>query len=87
MLNHTDTLKKLAIEAFETAARNLEAACKAYRKNANGPMADLYEMRMDEAQEAFERAADDKREICDGYRHTYPHPVALAPHGSRYPVR
>ena len=87
MLNHTDTLKKLAIEKYEAAAAALVEACKAYRKNANGPMADFYEIRMDEAQLAYEQAADDKREICDGYRHTYPHPAALAPHGSRYPVR
>lgn len=44
-------------------------------------------IRMDEAFAALETAADDLREIRDGYRHTYPHPVAMAPHGSRYPVR
>lgn len=85
MLNHTDA-KTAAIEAFELAARNMEAACKRVREHGNGP-ADLYEDQMWDAIAAFEKAADDKREICDGYRHTYPHPAALAPHGSRYPVR
>jgi len=87
MLNHNDSLVKLAAEAYDLAVDNLKAACKAYRKNANGPMAEFYSIRLDEAMAAHEAAADDLREIRDGYRHTYPHPAALAPHGNRYPVR
>lgn len=87
MLNHADSLVKLATETYQTAVEALEKACKAYRKNAKGPMAEFYSIRMDEAFAALETAADDLREIRDGYRFTYPHPAALAPHGSRYPVR
>jgi len=87
MLNHNDSLVKMASERYEQAAADLEKACKAYRKHASGPMADFYDLRMEEAFTALEIAADDLREIRDGYRHTYPHPVAMAPHGSRYPVR
>lgn len=87
MLNHADAIVKLATEAYETAVENLEKACKAYRKHANSSMAEFYSIRMDEAFAALETAADDLRETRDGYRHTYPHPVAMAPHGARYPVR
>lgn len=85
MLNHADSLVKLATEAYQNAVEQLEKSCKAYRKHANGPMAEFYSIRMDEAFAALEVAADDLREIRDGYRHTYPHPAAQAPHGSRYP--
>jgi hypothetical protein len=87
MLNHNDSLVKMASERYEQAAADLEKACKAYRKHANSAMADFYSIRMDEAFTALEIAADDLREIRDGYRYTYPHPAALAKHGSRYPVR
>ena len=87
MLNHADAIVKLATEKYESAVEALEKACKTYRKHASGPMAEIYSQRMDDAFEALERAADDLREIRDGYRHTYPHPVAMVPHGRRYPVR
>jgi hypothetical protein len=82
-----DVLVKLAIEARDTAARNLEAACKRVRENTCAAMDDLYSDAMDQAFAAFETACDDLRETRDGYRYTYPHPVALVPHGRRYPVR
>jgi hypothetical protein len=87
MLNPTtNTMIKLAQEAHDRAARALELAAKKVREHGSGPMADLYSDELDRAMEAYEQAADDLRETRDGYRHTYPHPVALAPHGRRYPV-
>lgn len=88
MLNHTDAMTA-AIEAYTAATRKLEECAKRLKDEAkrNGPLQDLYQMDLDEAFAAYEKAADDKREICDGYRNTYPHPAALAPHGRRYPVR
>lgn len=82
-----DVLVNLAIEARDNAAKALEAACKRVRENTCAALDDLYTSQMDEAFEAFEVACDDLREVRDGYRHTYPHPVALVPHGRRYPVR
>lgn len=82
-----DVLIKIAIEARDTAARNLEAACKRVRENKCAALDDLYTSQMDDAFAAFELACDDLRETRDGYRYTYPHPVALVPHGRRYPVR
>lgn len=82
-----DVLVKLAIEARDIAARELEAACKRVRENTCAAFDDLYSDAMDVAFANFETACDDLRETRDGYRHTYPHPAALAPHGSRYPVR
>jgi len=87
MLNNNDVLVKIAIEARDAAARNLEAACKRVRENTCAAFDDLYSDEMDQAFQAFELACDDLRETRDGYRHTFPHPVAMAPHGSRYPVR
>lgn len=89
MLNHTTSpaLIKIATEAYEAAAKRLELAAKRCKEHAGGPLADLYSDDLDDAFQAFELAADDLRETRDGYRHTYPHPAALAPHGSRYPVR
>lgn len=82
-----DVLVKLATELRDTAARKLEAACKRVRDNKCAAFDDLYTEQMWDAFAAFGEAQDDLREIRDGYRHTYPHPAALAPHGSRYPVR
>jgi hypothetical protein len=82
-----DVLVKLAIEARDNAARKLEAACKRVRENTCAAFDDLYSDEMDRAFADFEVACDDLRETRDGYRYTYPHPVALVPHGRRYPVR
>lgn len=82
-----DVLVKLAIEARDRAATALEAACKRVRENTCPALDDLYSDAMDQAFADFETACDDLRETRDGYRHTYPHPVALVPHGRRYPVR
>lgn len=91
MLNHTnkptDALVLLATEAHRKAAATLESAAKRCREHGAGPLADLYSDDLDTAFAAFEVACDDLREIRDGYRYTYPHPVALVPHGRRYPVR
>lgn len=89
MLNHTTSpaLIAIATSAYETAARNLELAAKRCKESAGGPLEDLYSLELDEAFAAYELAADDLRETRDGYRHTYPHPAALAPHGHRYPIR
>jgi hypothetical protein len=91
MLNHTDkptdVLVLLATEAHAKAARALEVAAKRCREHGAGPLADLYSDDLDVAFAAFEVACDDLREVRDGYRYTYPHPVALVPHGRRYPVR
>lgn len=87
MLNQHVTspaLIKIATDAYETAARNLEVAAKRCRDSVGGPLEDLYTLEMDEAFERFNLAADDLRETRDGYRYTYPHPAALAPHGQRY---
>jgi hypothetical protein len=88
MLNHTTSpaLISIATAAYEAAAKRLEAAARRCKDSVGGPLEDLYTMEMDEAFEAFNLAADDLRETRDGYRHTYPHPAALAPHGRRYPV-
>ena len=84
-----DVLVRIATEAYANAARKLEECAKRLKDESrrNGPLVDLYEMDLDHAFACFELAADDLRETRDGYRHTYPHPAALAPHGSRYPVR
>jgi hypothetical protein len=82
-----DVLVKIATEARDAAALKLEACCKRVRENTCAAFDDLYSDEMDHAFEAFEVACDDLREVRDGYRHTYPHPVALVPHGRRYPVR
>lgn len=88
MLNHTDkTLIKLAVDKYQDAVENVKVAAKRLRESLGGPMESINEMLLDEAMAAEEQAADDMREIRDGYRYTYPHPAALAPHGSRYPVR
>jgi DNA polymerase III gamma/tau subunit len=97
MLNHDDnktnptakTLIALATERYEAACEKMRACAERLRKEVirNGPMVDLYEMDFEAAWSAHETAADDLREIRDGYRYTYPHPVALVPHGRRYPVR
>jgi len=89
MLNHSTSpaLIAIATAAYEAAAKRLELAAKRVKEHGAGPMADLYSDDLDDAFQAFELAADDLRETRDGYRHTYPHPAALAPHGSRYPVR
>lgn len=89
MLNQHVTspaLIKIATDARDVAAANLEAAAKRVREHGDGPLADLYAMDLDAAFEAFGLACDDLRETRDGYRYTYPHPAALAPHGARYPV-
>lgn len=87
MLNHDDALVKIATDKYEQAAADLQKACKRYRKNAHSALAGIYAEEMDEAFKALEKASDDLREVRDGYRYTYPHPAALAPHGNRYPVR
>lgn len=89
MLNDTNNaaLVLLATVARDTAARNLSAACKRVREHGNGPLADLYSDDMDAAFAALDVAQDALRLERDGYAHTYPHPVALVPHGRRYPVR
>jgi hypothetical protein len=89
MLNHTmpTALISLAQSAYADAAHKLEVCAKRVCEHGNGPLADLYSDDLDSAFAAFEVAADDLREIRDGYRHTYPHPAAAAPHGRRYPVR
>lgn len=83
----SEALISIAVEAHAKAAARLEAAAKRVREHGTGPMADVYAMDLDDAFAAFELACDDLRETRDGYRFTYPHPVAMAPHGSRYPVR
>ena len=87
MLNNNDALVKLATEARDNAARKLEECARRVREHGNGPLSDLYSDDLDNAFAAFEVACDDLRETRDGYRYTYPHPVALVPHGRRYPVR
>ena len=90
MLNHnvsSPALIAIAVDAHATAAKNLEVAARRVREHGAGPLADLYAMDLDDAFARFELACDDLRETRDGYRYTYPHPAALAPHGSRYPVR
>jgi hypothetical protein len=91
MLNHTNTtspaLVAVATDARDKAAKHLEACAKRVREHGAGPLADLYSDDLDSAFAAFEVACDDLREVRDGYRYTYPHPVALVPHGRRYPVR
>lgn len=77
----------IATDAFDKASKALAVAAKRVREHGAGPLADLYADDLDQAFANFELAADDLRETRDGYRHTYPHPAALAPHGSRYPVR
>jgi hypothetical protein len=83
----SDALISIAVEAHAKAAAHLEACAKRVREHGAGPLADLYSDDLDRAFEAFELACDDLRETRDGYRFTFPHPAALAPHGSRYPVR
>jgi hypothetical protein len=83
----SDALISIAVEAHAKAAAHLEACAKRVREHGAGPLADIYADDLDRAFEAFELACDDLRETRDGYRFTYPHPAALAPHGSRYPVR
>lgn len=89
MLNNNDALVKLALEAYEAACVKMRACAERLRVETlrNGPLVDLYEMDFETAWSAHETAADDLRETRDGYRYTYPHPVALVPHGRRYPVR
>jgi hypothetical protein len=98
MLNQPATspaLIAIAVDAHAKAAKALEAAAKRVREHGAGPLADIYAMDLadiyamdlDEAFACFELACDDLRETRDGYRYTYPHPVALVPHGRRYPVR
>ena len=86
-LTTSPALIAIAVEAHRVAAANLEAAAKRVKEHGNGPLADLYSDDLDRAFECFELACDDLRETRDGYRYTYPHPVALVPHGRRYPVR
>jgi len=86
-LTTSPALVAIAVEAHRVAAANLEAAAKRCREHGAGPLADLYSDDLDTAFACFELACDDLRETRDGYRYTYPHPVALAPHGNRYPVR
>jgi hypothetical protein len=90
MLNHTTSssaLISLAVIAHGAAARKLEDCARRVREHGNGPLADIYGDDLDAAFAAFEVACDDLREVRDGYRYTYPHPAAAAPHGRRYPVR
>jgi hypothetical protein len=90
MLNNTNSspaLVSIAVEAHRKAAARLEECARRVREHGVGPLADLYSMDLDDAFAAFELACDDLRETRDGYRYTYPHPVALVPHGRRYPVR
>jgi len=91
MLNNTNNaaLVAVALNTYEAACAKLADCAKRLRIEArrNGPLEDLYQMDLDAAMEAHEVAADDLREVRDGYRYTYPHPVALVPHGRRYPVR
>ena len=92
MLNKPETnpaLINAATDAYNAAATKLEKSAARLKREIkrNGPMVGVYEIDMDQAFAAFDTAADDLSEIRDGYRHTYPHPAALAPHGSRYPVR
>ena len=60
----------------DSAATLLADTAKRFRDNASGPMADIYEMQMDEAFEALDLAGRNLREARDGYRNTYPHPNA-----------
>lgn len=92
MLNTTAAhdAKVAALTAIrDEAARKLEVCARRLKNEVlrNGPMQDIYQMDMDQAFDALDVAQDDLREVRDGYRHTYPHPAALAPHGARYPVR
>jgi len=92
MLNNTaahDSLVARLTAVRDDAARKLEVCARRLKNEAlrNGPLVDLYQMDLDQAFDALDVAQDDLREVRDGYRHTYPHPAALAPHGSRYPVR
>lgn len=81
------SLITIAVQAHATAAKNLEGAARRVREHGAGPLAEIYEMEMEHAFECFELACDDLRETRDGYRHTYPHPVAMQRHGNRYPIR
>jgi len=83
----SEALISIAVDAHAKAAAHLEACAKRVREHGAGPLADIYSDDLDRAFEAFELACDDLRETRDGYRFTFPHPVAMAPHGSRYPVR
>ena len=56
----------------DAAAKHLEECAKRFRKNASGPMADIYEQDMEEAFEALDLAGRDLREERDGYRNTHP---------------
>lgn len=91
MLNNANTtspaLVSIAVAAHKAAAAHLEAMCKRVRENTCAALDEIYEEDMWEAMRLFELACDDLRETRDGYRFTYPHPAALAPHGQRYPVR
>ena len=73
MLNDTkqSRIDTLTI-ARDEAAKTLKIAAKRFRANADGPMADMYELEMDQAFDALTVAGQDLREARDGYRYTHP---------------
>lgn len=75
-----------AVVVRDAAADELALAARRLKANLNGPLEDLYENEMNVAFAAFEVACDDLREVRDGYRHTYPHPITKFSHGNRYPM-
>lgn len=91
MLNTTKT-DTAAVSALEIARAKRDAALEAMqecakrvRKTPDGhPLAEIYEMQLDQAFEEYGIAEDDLREIRDGYRHTYPHPAASKHPADRY---
>jgi hypothetical protein len=96
MLNNTETLKIASLVSVYVALRDsamadMEAASRAVRAfGKSGSTDQAEEDRLDAAfdvvWEALEEAQDNLREVRDGYRHTYPHPVCSYPHGKRYPL-
>ena len=77
MLNNNDTETRLATltDARDAALAALQDAAGRVKSHGNGPLADLYELQLDDAFAAYEKAEDDLREVRDGYRNTYPHPA------------